>query len=188
MKESRLIKFLKKLLTEVSTIMLGLLLALALNSWKEDKDREHNAKVLVASINKEIKKNYQSVLNLKKNLDIQVQKNDSLISLYEEGVIKTLGIVTITHKLQSVAWKSANASEDFSVIPSPTLIGMAKVYEEQERADLIMKSIDNYYINNNPEQSSLTRSKIKQNHMKELLSRCKDLERRYKEYTRTIKI
>lgn len=174
--------FFKKFLLEMPAIMLGLLLALGLNSWKENKDRENNAKILVESITEEIKENYQTLLDVKKQYSKIFRENDSVINLYKKGLIKTLRIGTVTTRLQSVAWNTANVSEDVSIIPSDVLIRIAKVYEEQERVDLIIQSLDNYYINKDPDKSGLTNAKIKQNHMSNLISRHNDLEKKYKEF------
>ena len=163
-------------------IMVGLLLALGLNSWKENNDRENNAQILIASITKEIKENYQTLKDVEKQFSKVFVENDSIINLYEKGLIKTLRIATLTTRLKSVAWKTANVSEDISKIPLEVLFSISQVYEEQERVDFIIKSLDNYYINKDPDKSGLINAKIKQNHMSNLISRYRDLKIRYKEY------
>ncbi|RKE94809.1 hypothetical protein [Ichthyenterobacterium magnum] len=176
-------KFLKKILLEMPAIMLGLLVALALNSWKENNDRAYRAANLLASINNEIKHNYEIVPSVKESTINIYKRNDSIISLYKNSEIKSLSIATITSEaIRNVAWKTASLSDDFSAIPIETLTELSKVYLEQERVEFIRNSIDNLFINSDPELSSLNLAKIKQNHMSRFISRYEDLIKEYEDY------
>ena len=164
-------------------IMLGLLVALALNSWKENNDRAYRAANLLASINNEIKHNYEIVPSVKESTINIYKRNDSIISLYKNSEIKSLSIATITSEaIRNVAWKTASLSDDFSAIPIETLTELSKVYLEQERVEFIRNSIDNLFINSDPELSSLNLAKIKQNHMSRFISRYEDLIKEYEDY------
>ena len=174
--------FIRSLLFEIPAILIAVLLALVLSSWRENVNKNEKARIIIAYVTAEIENNY-AVIRLVDSLSQSSLNafNASILS-YETGKSQDIPSALVTPTIKNVAWEMARSSEVFSNIAPEVITNMASVYQEQERAAAIIKSLDDFRIKQDPGMSLINSAKYKRNHLRGLIDRYRDLKRRYEEF------
>lgn len=113
---------------EFLSIVFAVLLALGLNSYKQNADLKRESELLKKNILEECQANLLK-------LDSSIQENEDfqiyLDSLLEAEVIRTFEFSFHNKLLSSIAWNFTKTSKSFQFMDAAFLSGAAEVYENQ---------------------------------------------------------
>jgi succinate dehydrogenase flavin-adding protein (antitoxin of CptAB toxin-antitoxin module) len=114
---------------EFISIVFAVLLALGLNSYKQNKDLESESKLLTKKIIVECKRNFLE-------LDTVITTNNDFLSyldsLKEVEVVNSFNISIASELLTRSAWKFTQASNSYSYINEDFLNDATIMYEKQD--------------------------------------------------------
>ncbi|MBA6338170.1 hypothetical protein H4J57_13275 [Colwellia sp. BRX8-7] len=178
------IKNYKGLALETITIIFAVLVALAVDSWKEDMDRRHEVNVAMASIRKEILSNLkQSIEVLSENTRL-VDELKQRITLYEQGGSKTIRLRIVIGELIDVAWLTTNNNQVVAWFDQAALFNIGGVYHEQELYDVQIKHFRNFRLSYNPAMPIISQAKYQLRYLNSMNARVRELIEKYREYLR----
>ncbi len=114
--------------------MLSVLLALAVNAWREDRQQTERAEVALQSIRAELRENLQSVERARAN---HRAMQDSLQTYAARGELPPehiyLGGIFSPALVHSSAWESARETGATGSFPYDLVLALSRVYGEQAR-------------------------------------------------------
>ncbi len=132
----------KPLLLEAFFVVLGVVLALAANEWREQHNQQQHAVVALESIRSELAENKQAI---EAALTYHYHLMDTLGSLvqqaasaevspfsYPDGRLFSQGY-TAPATLLSTAWDAANATDAVTNMDYDEVLLLSRIYEEQRR-------------------------------------------------------
>jgi hypothetical protein len=176
------IKNYKSLLLEAVTIIFAVLVALAVDSWKEDMDRRHEVSVAMTSIKKEIEANLQQCTEaLSDNTRLVDELNQSIMR-YEQGRSEKIRLGIVVADLIDVAWLTTNNNQVVAWFEQDVLFSIGRVYHEQELYDIQIKHFRDFRLSYNPEMSKITQAKYQRRYLLSMNQRVKELIGKYQEY------
>jgi hypothetical protein len=131
----------RRILLESFFVMLGVLLALAADQWRESANQRRKAVTALASIREEVEANRKAV---RQSLDYHVSLRGELLAftrrtreqggrvesglpdrrIFSQGFIKPASLL-------HTAWEAANATEAVSHMEYADVLALARVYEQQ---------------------------------------------------------
>ena len=112
---------------EGGLIALSLVGALALNQWKEDRDRQARVRDAMAAMRLELEANRQDVQRVMTGTEDVIGKIKEASKekrRYEDGLLRRAQLV-------STAWDSSRAAAITNDIPFPTLMALGRAYTLQ---------------------------------------------------------
>jgi hypothetical protein len=124
---------------ETFSVVLGIVLALAVNAWHDRRSHERSACEALRVIRSELTSN-DSMLGVK--LPYHVAMQDSLGALiartHEREVPGGLRAIANWSGLQPTqllddAWQTARATQDLQYLPYPVVVGLSRTYAMQQR-------------------------------------------------------
>ncbi len=133
----------EQLLVETFSVVLGILVALAVNDWRENREHARLAAQVVTSFQREIATNDSA---LTERAAYHRAMADSLGALVARsagreppGGLRAIrgwhGITPVL--LRSAAWESALATQALSYVDYRTVADLSRIYEQQRRLDAI---------------------------------------------------
>lgn len=151
-----MLKYLKRILHEVVPVILGILIALFINNWKEDRANEKFVEKALATIETEVEENYSSVS------EILPRHYDLLERLIEEVDNDTLTIVEIITDaggvqlptIRSASWKLFLNSRS-ELIDYPIISALIEMDESKRIMDIKFEQFLTYayqYMNTTDRQ------------------------------------
>lgn len=178
-------RFFLKLLVEVPAILIAVLLALILSTWKEKSNKDKKIESIIILLTEEVYDNYKVV----SFVDTITSNN---LKLIEKTILSHHGTQELSYpwvrpSISNIAWKMTQMSDVLPDISPDILTAIASVYQEQERIEYILDNMDYFDINQNPSMNKLDKLKYVRNHTFKLISRYKDLKKRYKEFLDKVK-
>lgn len=176
------IKNYKSLLLEAITIIFAVLVALAVDSWKEDADRRHEVNMAMASIKKEIESNLKGCIEVLSENTHMVDELNQSIALYEQGSSKTIRLGIVLAELIDVAWLTTNSNQVVSWFEQDVLFSIGKVYHEQELYDVQIKHFRDFSLSYSPEMSIISKAKYQRRYLNSMNVRVKELIGHYQQY------
>ncbi|MDN5202095.1 hypothetical protein QQ008_11995 [Fulvivirgaceae bacterium BMA10] len=125
-------RFLIKLVAEVATVVFAVLLALGLNSWKENKANRDEAAKALDNIVREVEANLKS---LKSNIAVNDEKLPELKimedSLENHDKVDSYGVGYDQTFLNEAAWNAANATGSIKHFDYETIHELSEIYQLQ---------------------------------------------------------
>jgi hypothetical protein len=130
MKSNNKIQMLRPVLTEVLSIVIGVLLALAVNEWNEDRIQTARADEAIQNILHEIESNIKlmEIVNTNNKTVVELLKNENAEVPDGSGNQQFLPGLQI----QDTAWKTLQSTGVSQVIEYSTLYTLSNVYSLQE--------------------------------------------------------
>lgn len=126
--------WLLKALFEAALIVLGVLLALAVNEWREGRQQSERAEVALQSIRAELRENLRSVERARAN---HRAMQDSLQAYAARGQMPPrriyLGGIFNPALVHSAAWESARETDAAGNFQYDLMLTLSQVYGEQAR-------------------------------------------------------
>lgn len=120
-------EWLARAVFEGALIALSLVGALALNEWKEDRDRQARVRDAMAAMRLELEANRQDVQRVSAGTEDVIGKIKEASKekrRYEDGLLRRAQLV-------STAWDSSQAAAITNDIPFPTLMALGRAYTLQ---------------------------------------------------------
>ncbi|OEK00093.1 hypothetical protein BFP97_00545 [Roseivirga sp. 4D4] len=173
---------LKTLSLEIFSIVFAVLLALTLDSWKEQrKDQKRIGKAL-SDISMEI----DYFLNiLERGPNTNQQAFDSLnyaIEMYESGKKANFNFGIGRPEMSSLAWQSSKESGITAKFTRSLFLDIAEVYIEYDRLTSVFDLHTEFMLKADPDMSEYTRAKYTVKHLRTVLFRIEDLKRKANEF------
>lgn len=130
MKPINKIQMIRPALTEVLSIVVGVLLALAVNEWNENRIQTGKADEAIQNIINEIYSNIKlmDIVNKNNKTAIKLLNNESAVSSDDDNNLKFLPGLQI----QDTAWKTLQSTGISQYIKYSTLYTLSNVYSLQE--------------------------------------------------------
>ena len=179
--QSNLKKLLKHLVFEVPSILIAVLLALGLTTWKENRSQQLLTEVNVQHIFTDISRisgfSHTIILNEKAITRLQ-HKIDSASLESEDDIWGGFGIL----ELNMNSWESFKSNNTYRLHVSFEMYNDIKfVMDEYGLYDRVVVRYRDFMINHDPEMSLLTKAKYILRYQKEILFRGKELLRKKEE-------
>lgn len=142
-------KVLKLLVREVIPVILGILIALALNNWNENRKEENYLQQIYASITNELEES-------KRNLNVSIPKQQILIdSISKYSDDDSISIFEILIKADGIqdpiiktnAWKAV-ASSRIDLIEFEKLSALSEIDESKKNLELKTEKLVDFTIEN----------------------------------------
>jgi len=166
----------KSLAFEAAIIIFAVLTALAVDSWKEEMDRQEAVDIALLSITNEIKKNLNGSISALKHNKAIVDELKLKIKLYGEGKSKDLSRGSFSlAELRDIAWIATNNNQVASWIKQETLFEIGRIYHEQELLDTLIKDFRKFHFLLDPEASDIKRIKYRLRHLSMMNRRAEEL-------------
>lgn len=131
---SRAVRWLPRLLAESVLIVLSVLLALAVNEWRDERERAARAEMALASIEAELRENAEAVERARTRHRV---KMDTLSAYAASGRLPPPEVYLYgmfsPGALHSTAWESAREAGVTSDIPYDLVLTLSRVYDAQNR-------------------------------------------------------
>jgi type II secretory pathway pseudopilin PulG len=126
--------WLPRVLAESVLIVLSVLLALAVDQWRDERDRAELAEVALGSIRAELEANRAGVERAREH---HLAMHDSLTTYAEAGQRPParlyLGGIFNPALVHSIAWESARETGATAEIPYETILELSRIYDIQTR-------------------------------------------------------
>lgn len=142
MKNNNKIQMLRSVFTEIISIVIGVLLALAVNEWNENRIRTARADEAIQNIINEIDSNikFMGIVNINNKAVIESLNNES----GEPSDINKDESFVPGLQIQDTAWQTLQSTGVAEHIKYPTLYTLSKVYSLQD----IYKNLSYQFIQN----------------------------------------
>lgn len=128
-------RWVPRLAVESVVVVFSILLALIVNEWRQEAEREERRERATAAIRAELLHNYRE---LRAVHPYHADLADTLLTLASSGAERVDGGVrprgwTLPTDLVSAAWAAARSTGTTSDLPYPLLLTLSRAYEEQAR-------------------------------------------------------
>ena len=128
-------RWVPRLAVESLVVVFGILLALVVNEWRQEAEREERREHATAAIRADLLHNYRE---LRAVHPYHADLADTLLALASSGAGRVDAGVrprgwTLATDLVSAAWAAARSSRTTSDLPYPLLLTLSRAYEEQAR-------------------------------------------------------
>jgi hypothetical protein len=173
----------KRLILETITIVFAVLVALAVDSWKEDMDRQDAVDIALLSITEEIKSNMGGGrVALSYNKEV-VKELALKLKRFEEGESKDTSLIGYTLiELTDIAWQATNSTQIASWMKQDWLFELGRIYHEQELMDTLIKDFRSFYFTLDPEINEIKKMKYRYRHLVLMNQRVEELIELYEEF------
>ncbi|MEO1050688.1 MAG: hypothetical protein AAFX87_08675 [Bacteroidota bacterium] len=133
-----------KILLEIPAVIIAVLLALGLNSWKQDRDDKAMAQKSLQNIIFEIQNNLSAVKESIEDNDQARPYLDSTMARIDSGAQDIDFDISYDHSiLSSAAWESANLTGAINHLDTKLVIDIADLYRIQ---DIYMNMGENFFL------------------------------------------
>ena len=166
----------KSFILETITIVFAVLVALAVDSWKEELDRQDAVDIALVSITEEIKRNLAGSIRTLSYNQNTVKDLALKIKQFREGKSKdlSLGGYVLT-EITGVAWQATNSTQVSSWFKPDMLFELGRIYHEQKLYDDLIKRIRSFHFSLDPETPDIKRIKYRYRHLKNMNDRAEEL-------------
>lgn len=136
-------EWLPRVAVESMLIVLSILLALAVDQWRESRSRAERAELALAAIQAEMRENRRLV---EKALDYHVTLADTLSVLAERGVNKPppgaypQGLAAPGRVIRT-AWETARSTGTIVDLPYPVVLRLSRVYGRQAEYEELSRAL-----------------------------------------------
>lgn len=139
--EGKTLDYLKYAIGEIILVVIGILIALQINNWNEQRKANKQELLLLKQLHSDVNSNLNEIVELNKRLNLNKQGVDSLIQRINKKQYDLMVPIFLTQTLRKSHFN--NASSGYNLIQN----GKAALISDED----ILKSILNIYENDLPD-------------------------------------
>ncbi len=171
----------KRFLLEIFSIIFAVLLALALDSWRENLNEQKRIDRALQDIFLEV----NSFMALEGALSFnneQLDLLDSMIRLYEDGATTPFQGGVGRPEVKNLAWETSKESGIASGFNRQLSLDLAEVYVEFDRLQQILEYSREFNLKVDPEMSEYTRARHVRRQIQQTIFRCVEVQRKASDF------
>ena len=131
----------RNILFELVIVVLGILLALAINSWYQDLEMRQQAETLLQKLEYEVSNNQTNISQIQKVYEKNIELTNRYIKEVEDGVEIDVDYSVNLLEADIAVWKFIQNRKELDQLPVDLLIAISESYRSLEETDSLIKEL-----------------------------------------------